>query len=39
MKPTRGPMGRNEIIIRLVLIAALMTFVYYLLFTGGGLNR
>jgi len=32
-------MSRNEIIIRLVLIAALLIFVYYALFTGGGLNR
>jgi hypothetical protein len=28
-------MGRNEIILRLVLTAALIFVVYYLLFTGG----
>ena len=39
MKRPRGPMGRTEVIIRLVLIAALLIFVYYALFTGGGLNR
>ena len=32
-------MGRTEIIIRLVLVAALLGFVYYALFTGGGLGR
>jgi hypothetical protein len=32
-------MGRTEMIIRLVVIAALLFFVYYSLFTGGGLNR
>ena len=35
----RGPMGRNEMIIRLVLVVALLIFVYYALFTGGGLDR
>jgi hypothetical protein len=32
-------MGRTEMIVRLVVIAALLVFVYYALFTGGGLNR
>ncbi len=31
-------MSRTEIIIRLALIVALLAFVYYGLFTGGGLG-
>ena len=32
-------MSRREIIIRLTIIVALLAFVYYALFTGGGLGR
>ncbi len=32
-------MSRTEIVIRLALAAALIAFVYYALFTGGGLDR
>lgn len=32
-------MGRNEMIIRLVLIAALLYFVYWTVFTNAGVGR
>ena len=35
MNPNRRRMSRNEIVIRLLLAAILIFFVYYALFTGG----
>lgn len=32
-------MGRTQIVIRLVLAGLLLLFIYYNLFTGGGLGR
>ncbi len=32
-------MSRTEIMIRLAIVVALLAFVYYALFTGGGLGR
>ncbi len=39
MKPNRRRMGRNEIVIRLVIAVALMGFVYWVVFTNAGAGR
>ena len=39
MNPNRRRMGRNEIVIRLVIAAALMGFVYWVVFTNAGIGR
>jgi len=35
VNPNRPRMSRNEIVIRLILVAILLFIVYYALFTGG----